>query len=328
MRTGYASLFSVPLALTLPASSHFLLKDNFVGDGFLQAWKWETMDDPTHGRVNYINQTSALQRNLTFANNHKFVMRADSDTVVPSQSRGRDSIRITSYEAYDDAIFILDLQHMPEGCSTWPAFWSLSKAGPWPHGGEIDIIEGVNLNTQNLASLHTTPSCTMPQWRDQTGSSTSLDCNTAVNYNQGCGVSFSDSASFGTSYNAIGGGFWAMQKTRARGVQVWFWRRDDPNMPSEIRSGSGVLAPINPGWGRPAATFGCESCDYDQHFNAHQLVFDLTFCGDWAGSVWPNSGCGPSTCEDFVNNNPKAFENAYWEINALRVYTPDEPSLR
>lgn len=93
-----------------------------------------------------------------------------------------------SNNAYDEAVIVLDLQHMPEGCSTWPAFWSLSKHGPWPHGGEIDFIEGeklslfipdlvltqmrligVNLDTQNLASLHTTPQCTMPQSRLESG---------------------------------------------------------------------------------------------------------------------------------------------------------------
>lgn len=96
-------------------------------------------------------------------------MRADDMKKVANTSRGRDSIRIHSLAAYDDALFVLDLTHMPEGCSTWPAWWTLSQAGPWPQGGEIDIIEGVNLNPQNLASLHTTPNCTMPQVRRQKG---------------------------------------------------------------------------------------------------------------------------------------------------------------
>ncbi len=113
-------------------------------------------------------------------------MRADDWSIVAPSARGRDSVRISSQNAYDEAIFVLDLQHMPAGCSTWPAFWTLSKAGPWPNGGEIDIIEGdiplissrlesprnadacalstlgVNLNSHNIASLHTTPGCTMP----------------------------------------------------------------------------------------------------------------------------------------------------------------------
>ena len=69
-------------------------------------------------------------------------MRADDWSIVSPSARGRDSIRISSREAYDEALFVLDIEHMPTGCSTWPAFWTLSKAGPWPNGGEIDVIEG------------------------------------------------------------------------------------------------------------------------------------------------------------------------------------------
>lgn len=69
-------------------------------------------------------------------------MRADDQNIVEQNARGRDSIRITSLNAYAESIIVLDLQHMPGGCAQWPAFWSLSQTGPWPNGGEIDIIEG------------------------------------------------------------------------------------------------------------------------------------------------------------------------------------------
>ena len=78
----------------------------------------------------------------TIASDTSFVMRADNQNVVAPGARGRDSIRISSYNAYDESVIILDVQHMPQGCSTWPAFWTLSQKGPWPQGGEIDIVEG------------------------------------------------------------------------------------------------------------------------------------------------------------------------------------------
>ena len=74
-----------------------------------------------------------------------FVMRADDWSIVGSSARGRDSIRISSQTAYGDSVVVLDLAHMPAGCATWPAFWTLSQKGPWPSGGEIDIIEGILL---------------------------------------------------------------------------------------------------------------------------------------------------------------------------------------
>ena len=69
-------------------------------------------------------------------------MRPDFKKNVPSGARGRDSNRITSKNAYTDSVMVLDLQHMPDGCGTWPAFWTFTNSGKWPHGGEIDIIEG------------------------------------------------------------------------------------------------------------------------------------------------------------------------------------------
>ncbi len=140
-------------------SAHFVLKDKYEGSDFYSGWRWETDNDPTHGRVNYVDQATAIAHNYTFGKNSqissirkrsqyntatdsKFVMRADYENAVPPYARGRDSVRISSYDAYDESVIVLDVQHMPEGCSTWPAFWTLSQKGPWPQGGEIDIVEG------------------------------------------------------------------------------------------------------------------------------------------------------------------------------------------
>jgi hypothetical protein len=119
----------------------------------------------------------------SLADGNSFIMRADDWSRVDPNARGRDSVRISSQTAYGDSVIVLDLAHMPEGCATWPAFWTLSQQGPWPNGGEIDIIEGVllvsrlsselltpvtlshvgvNKQQSNQATLHTTPGCQMP----------------------------------------------------------------------------------------------------------------------------------------------------------------------
>ncbi|KAH8982710.1 glycoside hydrolase family 16 protein, partial [Lactarius akahatsu] len=299
-------------------------KDEWIGDGFFEGWRWETTNDPTHGRVNFVDQAEALIKNLTYADGGKFIMRADDWSIVDPLARGRDSIRILSNNAYDEAIIVLDLQHMPAG----------SKLGPWPHGGEIDIIEGVNDNTHNQATLHTAPNCRVPrESRLQTGILKSVTgalyppiAIPAVNFNAGCGVEFSESrTSYGDQFNLAGGGYFVMYKGRDS-VKVWFFPRGH-DVPEVIRDGAQRRKLVYPDfdWDVPAANFPFDSdqCDYEQHFDAHQIVFDLTFCGDWAGSAWSNSGCGTAgECVDFVNNNPSEFAEAFWEINSLRVYTP------
>ncbi|KAJ7287593.1 glycoside hydrolase family 16 protein [Mycena rebaudengoi] len=304
------------------ASESYSLADTYMGNDFFEHWQWETLADPTHGRVNYVDQATAQAKNLSMATENSFVMRADNTNRVPPASRGRDSVRITSKAAYETSVMVLNLWHMPTGCGTWPAWWSLSKAGPWPHGGEVDMIEGVNKNENNLASMHTAPNCTMSQQRNQRGHTVSTNCDATVNYNQGCGVSFDDKPnSFGKGFNNHGGGWYAVERSATCGVSIWFWSRNDPSVPIEVKDGLSTVNPDPGMWGMPQASFPVDTCDQSR-FDAHQVVFDLTFCGDWAGSAFSTAGCGPSSCQEFVDNNPAAFTDAYWEIESLRTYTP------
>jgi hypothetical protein len=71
-----------------------------------------------------------------------------------------------------------------------------------------------------------------------------------------------------------------MSRSRDYGIQVWFWPRNC-DVPPEIAQGGlfkGDMLFPNPTWGKPAADFPLDSCKYDQYFDAHQIIFDLTFC--------------------------------------------------
>lgn len=63
----------------------------------------------------------------------------------------------------------------------------------------------------------------------------------------------------------------------------------------------------------------------DDHFRNLRLVFDTTFCGDWAGNTWNQTSCGQlaPTCEEYVSNTPEAFTEAYWAVNTLQVFQDD-----
>lgn len=83
-------------------------------------------------------------------------------------------------------------------------------------------------------------------------------------------------------------------------MKIWFWARDDANVPYAVKYADG--SNLDPSWGDPDAYFPMNSCDYDSHFNGHSIVFDLTFCGDWAGNTFEAAGCGPSCadCESLI----------------------------
>jgi hypothetical protein len=133
----------------------------------------------------------------------------------------------------------------------------------------------VHIQTENLATLHTSPNCVVPQWRGQTGQTITTNCDALANGNQGCGTRFTTPNTYGESLNAVGGGYYVMEKSREFGISVWYWPRY-AQVPDDVR-GAGLT--VNPRrWGPPAAFFPLDQCNYDEHFNAHAFIFDTTFC--------------------------------------------------
>lgn len=254
-----------------------------------------------------------------YASNSVF-LGVDHTTVNPSG--GRASVRVSSNKSYTHGLFIADIAHMPDStCGVWPAFWTF---GPnWPNSGEIDIIEGVNQNAANTVTLHTSAGCSFTSSGALSSSNlTSSNCN-AGNGDDGCGYDTADTQSYGTGFNAIGGGVYAMEWTSSA-IEVFFFPRS--SVPSDITSGT----PNPQSWGTPVASFGGGSgCDIDSHFSNHSIVFNTDFCGGWANAVWSSGSCASlaPTCELYVGRNPSAFANAYWEINSVKVYQGGNSSV-
>ncbi|KAI0072358.1 putative laminarinase [Panus rudis PR-1116 ss-1] len=292
----------------------YQLSDNHVGSDFLSSFTHQAIADPTHGRVNYVDQATALAQNLTYASGNTFIIRADSKTTLSASGPGRNSVRVKSVKTYTTHVDVFDIRHMPQGCATWPAAWETNESN-WPNGGEVDI--GVNDQSPNAMTLHTGPGCTMPASRSQTGTATNLDCDANVNGNSGCGVTAPTANSYGPAFNANGGGWYAMERTNTF-IKVWFWPRNAGNVPSDVRNGGSSVNTDN--WGTPTAFFPNTQCDIASHFSPNNIIINLTLCGDWAGAVFNSDGC-PGDCNTYVNQNPSAFANAYWDIAALRVYT-------
>lgn len=198
-------------------------------------------------------------------------------------------------------------------CGIWPAYWLF---GPnWPASGEIDIIEGVNLQSTNQITLHTAPGCTING--SGSVSSTTIvtsNCN-QDNAGTGCSYATASTNNYGAGFNSGGGGVYAMQWEES-GIFVWFWPRS--SIPSDITSGN----PNPTGWGTPLAAFQGSGCDFTTAFANLNIVFDTTFCGSWAGAVWSSGSCASyaSTCKAYVDATPSAFTAGYWLINYIKIY--------
>ncbi|KOC14549.1 putative endo-1,3(4)-beta-glucanase [Aspergillus flavus AF70] len=306
------STLTQALSLWAPlAAAAYTLQDDYGTDTtFFDKFSFFTGSDPTHGFVKYVDRGTAQNTGLIKADGTIY-MGVDYTNAAPG---GRQSVRISSNKVYNHGLFILDLAHMPGSiCGAWPAYWLL---GPnWPNNGEIDVIEGVNDQTNNQVALHTSDSCTI----NNSGFSGSLlTSNCYVNApgqanNAGCGIKDNSAQSYGNGFNSAGGGVYATEWT-GEAISVWFFPR--PSIPGDISSGN----PNPSGWGTPSARFA-GACNIDSHFKDLQIIFDTTFCGDWAGGVWGSSSCASKgSCNDWVANNPAAFKDAFWRINSLKVY--------
>jgi len=297
------------ILLLIPTCFCYRLVDTFAGPSFFDHFDFWTYADPTDGFVKFVDRNTAQNNGYIRSNATSVYMGVDHTNNAPN---GRNSVRITSISSWKSGLFILILSHVPGGqCGSWPAFWTVGDN--WPNNGEIDIIEGVNTNTVNQMTLHTSSGCVMNSgFRNMSGKSLSLDCDAFDNGNAGCGVQATNPGSYGRGFNALGGGAYVMELT-ANGVKIWFFARKD--MPSDIASNT-----PNPNyWRIPDASFPFSSSCSVNHFGPQQIVFDMTFCGQWANAVYQFSGC-PSTCENFVAYNPQAFADHYWEILSLKVY--------
>lgn len=286
---------------------------------FYDEFNFYSGPDPTNGFVQYVDQVTANNEGLAGTADGAIFMGVDTVTVGPPN--GRKSVRLESKQAFTHGLFIADIAHMPGSiCGAWPAFWMF---GPeWPTSGEIDILEGVNTQDKNSVTLHTGPGLIIDNVGTQeTTTLVGTDCN-ENNANTGCSQATGDNQNYGDGFNAIGGGVYATEWVSDH-ISVWFFPRS--GIPQDITDG----VPNPAGWGLPIAKFNGA---IDQYFQNNNLIFDTTFCGDWAGQVFmdnPECAALAGSCQDYVSNNPEAFKEAYWTVNSVKVFQlPNATSKR
>ncbi|KAM0712349.1 hypothetical protein Q7P37_011444 [Cladosporium fusiforme] len=295
--------------------AQYVLEDDYTANGnFFDQFQFYNDSDPTHGFVDYVQRDSAESAGLINNNYGKVYMGVDHTNVA--SKRGRPAVRIESTKTYDNGLVVIDIEHMPGGiCGTWPAFWMF---GPnWPKGGEIDILEGVNDQSKNDFTLHTSSGCRIDHHDDMIGKVNTDNCDVKAKgqgTNEGCKIKVNDERTYGKGFNDNKGGVYATEIMEDF-INIFFFPRGE--IPDDVFGDS----PDPSSWGKPMAAFK-GGCDIPSHFKNMQLTFTNTFCGDWAGNVWEYGSCASKadTCVDFVQNNPDEFEDAYWSINDLKVY--------
>jgi hypothetical protein len=317
-----AIVIAVPVVVTKTSKNSYpdytevayALSETYEGEAFFDTFDYFTGYDPTGGFIHYVPREQAQQLNLTYASSETAVLRVDTSVGPgdePDASTGRFSVRVTSRSTYNKGLFLFDIKHTPYGCGTWPALW-LTDPYNWPDHGEMDIMEAVNkADDGNQMTLHTTSGCSMGVKREQTGDALQNSCDHDENENAGCGVK-DKSDSFGEAFNGNGGGVMAVE-WRDEGIRMWQFPRD--TVPGDITS----KQPNPAVWGKAAADFPNTDCDIGNHFKNSSIVANIALCGQLVYGLYEESGC-PKTCPKLVEEEPNAFETAFWEFGSFQVY--------
>ncbi|KAF9028286.1 hypothetical protein BDZ89DRAFT_1133746 [Hymenopellis radicata] len=312
---------------TAPASTGGTSSDGWTntqyltGNALFDAFNFDTGAADNAGAANYVGRDSGL---VYTDGDGNAVIAVDTTEYVGL----RNSVRMVSAEQLDVGfMMIVDIKAMPAGCGMWPAIWlnGACDAG-WPACGEIDLVEGVNLYTQNVVSIHTDGGCSVPSTLTSLANAvlkvpTTLSCDANVDP-ASCGWNDNSEVSYGAPFNAAGGGVYAVSVTEA-GIDFFFFSR--PDVPGDILSNT----PTPSGWGTPLVSIPNWECNIGQHFQKLNIIINTNLAGTFGEGVWHGTGNGQTvSCADqtgfgsafeYVTQNGHAF-NSPWVIKSLGIY--------
>jgi hypothetical protein len=195
----------------------------------------------------------------------------------------------------------------------------------WPAGGEIDIFEGVNLQTKNQMALHTHSGCTQAEGVTQSGTTGNRNCDGGQSGGAGCTVIDANENSYGAPFAAAGGGVWVTEFADT-GVNIWFFSR--ANVPSSLSTDSIDTSTF----GTPSGSWPASSCNPSDFFAEQEIVIDITLCGDWAGvqSIL-EATCpaltGTNTCYTTYVLDPANYANAYFELASVKLFASNPSAI-
>ena len=284
-------------------------------------------NDPTGGYVNY-----GAWDDLIKVNAGKFIINAGN--VKGGQ---RKMIRMYSKKAYNDGLFVIKADHIPEGNGVWPAFWLTSKMKKWACGGEIDIIEGINSidanSSRNSSTLHTNDGSGVCKQDGVIGIS-NINCsypgNGRIDHScgcgtkeicpyGGCGVQLDSQSSFGKGFNDSGGGIYATELTKDGFITIWFFPKDKE--PADLKDPNSTPDPS--AWPDSDNVIKFNQCK--GNFKNLEIVLNTDLCGNWAGTNFINESTkakGKQACQDYIDTQD--LSKAYWSIDYIKVFQKSE----
>ncbi|ELU40903.1 MFS_1 domain-containing protein [Rhizoctonia solani AG-1 IA] len=331
-------LVASQLALVAAQNPKYTIAQDFSGSKFFDGWSFTNGNDAkNYGNVAYLAKDVAMAQQLVYLNAAgNAIIKVDNTTVGSPQdpAYGRASVKMNTTEPFTKgSLVVMDALHFPYGVSRGFGCKSIysnsldllsalsgqligARVAPRTNGRASVGTQNVNLAPVNQMSLHTSQGCTLASDTQVTGRIVSNDCYNNTNGNQGCIIQMPDN-SFGESFARNGGGVYAVEwSSTGNGIRAWFFPRS--SIPADLTS-----ANPNPStWGTPTAAWPESGCDTSKFFGPQTLIINISICGAYAGatSVFESTCPNQGSCLDLVRN-PRNYDNAYFEIAYVRIYS-------
>ncbi|KYK57529.1 hypothetical protein DCS_04539 [Drechmeria coniospora] len=332
MAPSLFSISSVALACAggVFANRYHLADTYDVTHNFFDKFNFMTHKDYNNGYVKYLSQEDAEKQGIAAYEDGEVYLGVDHKRIVKAGDVGRSSFRIESKTTFKHGLLIARFTHLPDNsCGSWPAFWTLGDL-EWPNGGEVNMLEGWNMDKSNKPVIHVGPESKygrcMIEGSNSTASIRSFNCDNQYENKQknqykfqGCGASDSKAP-----FADPKGGIYAMEWT-SDFIKLYSWRTGSE--PANV----GQDSPDTSTWGMPSMFLKNENCDIDRHFTNQRIILDIAFCGNpVAQDVFWGQGCKAKTkeavCADYVGKNPADFKDTYFRIKDIRYFQDSSKS--
>jgi hypothetical protein len=116
----------VSIGVLWPVVTSFELVREHKGATFFDDWDFfGSWDNLTLGDVWWLDEADAMNQSLAYVNSaNNAIIKVDNTSNV-AYNQKRNTVRITSKDTYSlGSLWMIDLLHLPYGCSVWPAFWT------------------------------------------------------------------------------------------------------------------------------------------------------------------------------------------------------------
>jgi len=313
------------------------------GETFFDDWQFINKSE-TRGAEWYLNKTEAFYQGVVHASKAGAILRV-GEQVQPFKRR---SVMLHSAQAWrPDVGFIVAMKykHVPFGPGIWPAFWMVNSDIKWPKGGELDILEYAN-DESNKVTFHTDRMCKLnvEKLRKCARNIKGIDPKMIVS----CYTNYTSNQLGCMPPQVRKDGEWYAKNP---GVIALLWDASgitsfhipESEIPADLESNAPKPNTWKDAWRMAFMPFDAETCV--DIARPQEIVLNIAICGDWAGNSWfaceeckatgylpdyciPGHVTEPATdCCTLYISNPSAEEalksKAFFDIDYIKVFEPE-----